>query len=77
MTVNFSKIKILTCIIYLMAEAGIAIFTATGVSLAITIAILFSERTYRYRRVKEGKHAGTLGFEYEKSAGGEKREGAM
>jgi hypothetical protein len=59
-----------------MAEAGIAIFTATVVSLAITIAILFGERTYRYRRLKEGKHAGTLGFQYEPSAEGQKREGA-
>jgi hypothetical protein len=58
-----------------MAEAGMAIFVATAVALGITIAILFSERAYRYRRLKEGKHAGTLGFQYESASEREKREG--
>ena len=52
-----------------------AIFVATAVALGITIAILFSERAYRYRRLKEGKHAGTLGFQYESASEREKREG--
>jgi hypothetical protein len=54
-----------------MSEAGIEIFIATAGTLAITIAILFSERAYRYRRLKEKKHAGTMGFEYESAAGTE------
>ena len=49
-----------------MAEADIAIFVATAVALGIVTAIQFSERAYRYRRIKEKKPAGTLGFEYEK-----------
>jgi hypothetical protein len=54
-----------------MSEGGIAIFIATAGALAMTIAILFAERSYRYRRIKERKHAGTMGFEYESSAGTE------
>ncbi|MFZ0896781.1 MAG: hypothetical protein WBE34_17820 [Candidatus Nitrosopolaris sp.] len=54
-----------------MSEAGIAIYIATAGTLAITIAILFAERAYRYRRIKEKKHAGTMGFEYESAAGTE------
>ena len=48
-----------------MAEADITIVIATAVSLAITIAIYFGERAYRYKRIKEGKHAGTYGMQYE------------
>jgi hypothetical protein len=48
-----------------MAEAGIQIIIATGVALAIVTAIQWTERAYRYRRVKEQKPAGTMGFEYE------------
>ncbi len=48
-----------------MAEAGIDIFIATAVALGITIAIYFGERSYRYKRIKEGKSAGTYGFRYE------------
>jgi len=48
-----------------MAEAGIAIFIASAVSLAIVTAIEFGERGYRYRRLAEKKHAGTYGFKYE------------
>jgi hypothetical protein len=54
-----------------MAEADIGIFIATAGALAMTIAILFAERAYRYRRLKEKKHAGTMGFEYESAAGTE------
>jgi hypothetical protein len=54
-----------------MAEADIGIYIATAGALAITIAILFAERAYRYRRLKEKKHAGTMGFEYESAAGTE------
>jgi hypothetical protein len=50
-----------------MAEAGIEIFIATAACLAITIAIYFGERAYRYKRVKENKHAGTYGFNFESS----------
>ena len=50
-----------------MAEADIAIFIATAVALGIVTAIQFSERAYRYKRIKEHKQAGTLGFEYEKT----------
>lgn len=48
-----------------MTEAGIEIFIATGVTLAMTIAIYFGERAYRYRLNKEGKTWGTYGFKYE------------
>ena len=48
-----------------MTEAGIEIFIATAATLAITIAIYFGERAYRYKRVKENKHAGTYGFNFE------------
>ena len=51
----------------LMSEAGWAIYIATAVSLAIVTAIQFAERSYRYRRLKEKKHAGTMGFEYDES----------
>ena len=50
-----------------MAEAGIEIFIGTAVALGITIAIYFGERSYRYKRIKEGKTAGTYGFRYEAS----------
>ena len=50
-----------------MSEAGWAIYIATAVSLAIVTAIQFAERSYRYRRLKEKKHAGTMGFEYDES----------
>ena len=52
-----------------MAEAGIAIFIATAVALAIVTAIQFTERGYRYRRMAEKKHVGTMGFEYQSSEG--------
>ncbi|MDE1863304.1 MAG: hypothetical protein KGI33_10370 [Thaumarchaeota archaeon] len=48
-----------------MAEAGIEIFIATAVTLGMTIAIYFGERAYRYKRIREGKHAGTYGMQYE------------
>ena len=51
-----------------MTEAGIAIFIASAVSLAIVTAIQFGERAYRYRRIEEKKHAGTYGFKYESSS---------
>lgn len=50
-----------------MAEAGMAIFIASAISLAIVTAIQFGERGYRYRRIEEKKHAGTYGFKYESS----------
>jgi hypothetical protein len=50
-----------------MTEAGIEIFIATAATLALTIAIYFGERAYRYKRVKENKHAGTYGFNFEAS----------
>lgn len=50
-----------------MAEAGIAIFIAAAISLAIVTAIQFGERGYRYRRLAEKKHAGTYGYKYESS----------
>jgi cadmium resistance protein CadD (predicted permease) len=50
-----------------MAEAGIAIFIATAVALAIVTAIQFAERAYRYKRINMGLHAGTYGFTYESS----------
>ena len=50
-----------------MTEAGIAIFIATAATVAITTAIQFGERGYRYRRLGEKKHAGTYGFKYEPS----------
>ena len=51
-----------------MTEAGIEIFIASAVSLAIVTAIQFCERAYRYRRLAEKKYAGTYGFKYEASA---------
>lgn len=52
-----------------MAEATWGgIYIATAGTLAITIAILFAERAYRYRRLREKKYAGTMGMEYEGSA---------
>jgi hypothetical protein len=51
-----------------MAEAGIDIFIATAGALAIVTAIQFAERSYRYRRLKDKKYAGTMGFEYESGA---------
>jgi len=53
-----------------MAEAGIEIYIATAVSLAITIAIFFGERMYRYRRLNEKKPVGTYGFKYEGAEAG-------
>ncbi len=50
-----------------MAEAGIAIFIATAVALAIVTAIQFAERAYRYKRINMGLYAGTYGFTYESS----------
>ncbi len=50
-----------------MTEAGMAIFMAAGVALAIVTAIQFGERGYRYRRLADKKHAGTYGFKYESS----------
>jgi hypothetical protein len=54
-----------------MAEADIAIYIATAASLAICTAIQFGERAIRYKRIKERKTAGTMGFEYESSGGTE------
>jgi len=48
-----------------MTEAGIEIFIATGVTLAMTIAIYFGERAHRYNLIKKGKTWGTYGFKYE------------
>jgi hypothetical protein len=48
-----------------MAEAGIEIFIATGIVLGITVVIYFAERAHRYKRIKEGKPAGTYGMSYE------------
>jgi len=48
-----------------MTEAGINIFIATAVTLAMTIAIYFGERAYRYKLAKQGKHWGTYGMRYE------------
>jgi hypothetical protein len=52
-------------VLWFMAEAGMAIFIATAGATAITIAIYFAERAYRYKRIKENKHAGTYGFNFE------------
>lgn len=51
---------------YAVAEAGWAIYVAAASTLAITIAIYFGERGYRYKRMKENKHVGTYGFNFEK-----------
>ena len=51
-----------------MAEAGMAIFYATAGFLAIVTAIQFAERAHRYSRLREKKHAGTYGFEYESTS---------
>jgi hypothetical protein len=48
-----------------MAEAGIEIFIATAVFLGVTIVIYFAERAHRYKRIREGKPAGTYGMTYE------------
>ena len=49
-----------------MAEAaGGDIYIATAGALAMTIAIYFGERAYRYKRMKENKHVGTYGFNFE------------
>ncbi len=49
-----------------MAEAaGGYTYIATAGALAITIAIYFAERAYRYKRMKENKHVGTYGFNFE------------
>jgi hypothetical protein len=48
-----------------MTEAGIEIFIATAVTLAMTIAIYFGERAHRYNLIKKGKTWGTYGFRYE------------
>ncbi len=47
-----------------MAEAGIEIFIATAVFLGVTIVIYFAERAHRYKRIREGKPAGTYGMTY-------------
>jgi hypothetical protein len=62
-----------------MAEAGIGIIIATGIALAIVTAIQWTERAYRYRRVREAKPAGTMGFAYEPTKGtaGTERKGAI
>lgn len=44
-----------------------AMYIATAVSLAIVTAVQFGERALRYKRIKERKAAGTMGFEYESS----------
>jgi hypothetical protein len=49
-----------------MAEAGWEIYAAAASALAITVAIYFGERAYRYKRMKENKHVGTYGFNFEK-----------
>jgi len=62
--------KILIYCLYnkvVMAEAGWSIYIATAVSLAIVTAIQFAERSYRYRRLREKKYAGTMGFEYDEA----------
>lgn len=51
-----------------MSEADIGIYIATAGALAIVTAIQFGERAYRYRRLRDKKYAGTMGFEYESSA---------
>lgn len=48
-----------------MAEAGIEIFIATGVCLAMTIAIYFGERAHRLGLAKKGNLWGTYGMKYE------------
>lgn len=48
-----------------MAEAGIEIFIATGVCLAMTVAIYFGERAHRKNLEKKGKTWGTYGMRYE------------
>jgi hypothetical protein len=48
-----------------MSEAGWQTYAATAGALAITIAIYFAERAYRYKRMKENKHVGTYGFNFE------------
>lgn len=48
-----------------MAEGGWPIYAATAAALALTIAIYFGERAYRYKRMRENKHVGTYGFTYE------------
>lgn len=49
-------------------EAGIEIFIASIISLAIVTAIQFGERAHRYSRLKGNKTAGTYGFEYQSSS---------
>jgi hypothetical protein len=48
-----------------MSEAGIEIFIAAAACLALVTAIQFGERAYRLKRIKENKHAGTYGFNFE------------
>lgn len=55
-----------------MAEAGIWIFIAVAVALAIVTGIQFAERSYRYRRLANKQYAGTYGFTYESAP--EKKE---
>jgi len=50
-----------------MAEAGINIFIAAAVFLGVTIVIYFAERAHRYKRIREGKPAGTYGMRYQSS----------
>lgn len=48
-----------------MAEAGMAIYIATAAILGVTIAVMFGERAYRYKRLKQNKTVGTYGFTFE------------
>ena len=49
-------------------EAGMEIIIASAIVLGIITAIQFGERAYRYRRLSDKKHAGTMGFKYEAAA---------
>jgi len=48
-----------------MAEADMAIYIATAVSLAIVTAIQFGERAIRYKRMKAKKSFAQMGMEYQ------------
>ena len=50
-----------------MTEEGIEIVYATIGFLAIVTGIQFAERAHRYSRLRDKKHAGTYGFEFESS----------
>jgi len=51
-----------TIIRMVLWEASIWAYVAVAVSLGIVSAIEFAERGYRYKRLREGKFAGTYGF---------------